>query len=443
MTHETPPIESLPDGTLQHRHPVTGREVWNVPGRSFRPDRARKGEHSPLPLALSNDSKTREEACDFCAGRRLETPPEKNRWWREDSGQWHSQSDRPPSQVTEGRCDFRRIANLFEIIPYDYWALNLGFHPTRDRQSWRDEYLADETGRRHIETLLRNKLKRAGWDSTRLSDWSPKDIRNLSEAFFFGSHDLLVSSRHYKPGAKMDTDIQSSGDLDPDAHYHYLLAASETARDILAHNPLARYAAIFQNWLSPAGASFEHLHKQILGSPRPGPYPEALEKASHADPSFFNRRFLKPALGQKWLIASNPHAIAVAAFGIAYPALWVFSKSRQSRPWELSAEELKGFSDILHACHAATGSNIPSNEEWAYRPPNSTAPIPFHVTLKWRINIHAGYEGASGIAISPMGPGELQKHLADRMKTLQSEGRLGSVDVAPNGADETLPDLEL
>jgi galactose-1-phosphate uridylyltransferase len=345
--------------------------------------------------------------------------------------------------VTEGRCDFRRIANLFEIIPYDYWALNLGFQPSRDRQAWRDEYLADEIGRRHIETLLRSKLKNAGWDSTRLSGLSSMDIRKYSESFFFGSHDLLVASRHYKPNAKMDTDIQSAGDLDPDAHYHYLLAASETACDILAHNPLARYATIFQNWLSPAGASFEHLHKQILGSHRPGPYPEALEKVSAEDPLFFNHRFLGPALDQKWLIASNSHAVAVAAFGIAYPALWVFSKSRQSRPWELSTEALKGFSDILHACHAATGSNIPSNEEWVYRPPNSTSPIPFHVTLKWRVNIHAGYEGASGIAISPMGPGELQKHLVDRMKALQSEGQLGSLDVAPNCADDLLPGLEL
>jgi len=166
-----------------------------------------------------------------------------------------------------------------------------------------------------------------------------------------------------------------------------------------------------------------------------------LEKSATTDPLLFNRRFLTPAIEQNWIIASNSHAIAVAAFGIAYPAIWIFSKSIQSRPWELSPEEFKGFSDLLHACHVATGSDIPTNEEWVYRPPASTAPIPLHVTLKWRINIHAGFEGASGTAISPLGPGELKKLLVDRMKTLQEEGRLGSVDVAPKCANDLLPNL--
>lgn len=442
MTHESPLIELLSDGTLRHRHPVTGREVRNVLGRSFRPDRARPKEHASKPAVLPENSKFFENICDFCSGRRMETPPEKKRWWREPSGAWRSQSLISAAHVLDNPCDFRRIANLFEIIPYDYWTHHLGFQPDQGRQTWRETYLADENGRRHIETLLVSKLKAAGWSPFRLSSLDSAALKNLSEPFFFGSHDLLVASHHYKSNARLDTDILGSGDLDPDAHYHYLLAASETAQDILAHNPLARYVAIFQNWLSPAGASFEHLHKQILGSDRPGPYPEALEKAAAENATLFNRRFLTPALEQNWIVASNSQAIAVAAFGIAYPALWVFSKSTKSRPWELSLEELKGFSDILHACHAATGSDTPSNEEWIYSPPHSRPSIPFHITLKWRVNIHAGYEGASGIAISPLAPGEMKSRIISRMTTLQEKRLLGNVDVAPHCDSSLLPALD-
>jgi galactose-1-phosphate uridylyltransferase len=439
MVPKTPLIERLPDGTLRHFHPVTGLEIRNVWGRSFRPNRTTPKDKPPQPLTPSIEP---ENTCDFCASRRMETPPEKKRWWRDPSRSWQSQSFRPPAQVGEGACDFRRISNLFEIVPYDYWTKNLGFTPTVDRLAWRDAYFSDPSGQQHIEALLRNKLKNAGWDATRLATLDPGTIRKRSESFFFGSHDLIISNRHYNPGARLNNDIQSSGDLDPETHFHYLQAASETASDILTHNPLAQYVAVFQNWLSPAGASFEHLHKQILGSDRPGPYPDALLQASLADPDLFNRRFLTPALEQNWGIASNAHAIAVGAFGIAYPAIWIFSKSRKARPWELSADEFRGFSDLLHACHAATGSDIPTNEEWMYSPPGSPSRIPFHVTLKWRVNVHAGFEGVSGITINPMSPGELKERLLEKMRFLQESGRLGDVTLDPRSTD-SLPPLEI
>jgi galactose-1-phosphate uridylyltransferase len=438
MTQAPPLIEFLPDGTLRHRHPVTGQEVWNVQGRSFRPNRTQKKEHPPqiLPVPLGP-----EETCDFCATRRLETPPEKARWWRAPSGTWKTQTFRSPGLIPEGPCDFRRISNLFEIVPYSHWVRNLGATPSPERVAWRDAYLSDATGQRHIKTLLRNKLKKAGWDDTRLSTLDEKTLRTLSEPFFFGSHDLIVSNGHFKHGARLDNEVQSSGDLDSDSHFHYLQAATETAQDILAHNPLARYVAIFQNWLSPSGASFEHLHKQVLGTDEPGPYPDALMKAVQNDRGLFNRRFLAPALEQDWALVENAHAVALAAFGVPYPAIWVFSKSRASRPWELTRDELRGFSDVLHACHAATGSDIPTNEEWNYSPLGASAPIPFHVTLKWRVNVHAGYEGVSGTVISPLGPGELKDRLISRTKSLIALGRLGQVGFASRSV-EPLPEHE-
>jgi galactose-1-phosphate uridylyltransferase len=436
MASETPLIENLPDGTLRHFHPVTEREVRNVLGRTFRPNRARKDAPPPQPLNGTRHRTT----CDFCSARRLETPPEKTRWFKDASGSWVSRSFIPPSEVLEGPCDFRRIANLYEIVPYDTWVKCHGFQPTDDRRAWREAYLSDPTGTKHIETLARHKLRKAGWDAERLAALDRATAHRLTEGLFFGSHDLIVSDPHYRPDARMDNEVLGSGDMDPDHHHHYLLAATETAKDILDHNPLARYVAVFQNYLAPSGASFEHLHKQVVGMDVPGPYPTALLKSAREIPDLFQRRFLEPSLSRGWVIAGNAHALAVAAFGVEYPSVWVFSRSRASRPWELSTEEMRGFSDILQACHAATGSDIATNEEWNYAPLGEPGLIPFHVTLKWRVNVHAGFEGVSGVIISPLGPNEVRDRMVERLRVLQAEGRLGDVNIAPTTV-EPLPRL--
>ncbi|MCE2503295.1 MAG: DUF4921 family protein [Chlorobi bacterium] len=33
----------------------------------------------------------------------------------------------------------------------------------------------------------------------------------------------------------------------------------------MSHNRYVRYVSIFHNWLQPARASFNHLHKQLVG----------------------------------------------------------------------------------------------------------------------------------------------------------------------------------
>lgn len=395
-------------------------------GRSFRPDRARK---KPRPPQALRDAGGAESVCDFCPTRRLETPPEKRRWWRDPSGVWKETSFRPASLLGEGPCDFRRIANLFEIVPFEYWGKNLGFRPPQDRVDWMNRYLSEDAGERHVRSLLKNKLRKAGWDEARLATLHGDALRAWAQPLFFGSHDLIVTEGHYRKGALHDQELLSSGDLDPDAHHQYMLAALETAQDILLHNPLARHVAVFQNWLSPAGASFEHLHKQVLGCDVPGPYPEALARAARREAHFFQRRFLDPALEQGWLIAENAHATAISAFGTPYPAVWVFSKHPTARPWELSPEAFRGFSDLLHACHAASGPDTPTNEEWHYAPPQMDAPIPFHVTLKWRVNVHAGFEGLTGVYVSPLDPGSLRERLVTRLRDLKSIDRLGNVEI--------------
>ena len=82
----------------------------------------------------------------------------------------------------------------------------------------------------------------------------------------------------------------------------------------------------------------------------------------------------------------------------------VFSKSYFSRPYEHSDEEIQGMSDLVHACHAASGAEISCNEEWYYTPVDAVYQMPWHVLIKWRVNTAAGFEGGTSIYINPIAP---------------------------------------
>ena len=47
-------------------------------------------------------------------------------------------------------------------------------------------------------------------------------------------------------------------------------AVIATARKLYDDNQHIAYVSVFQNWLAPAGASFEHLHKQLVAIDRIG-----------------------------------------------------------------------------------------------------------------------------------------------------------------------------
>ncbi len=436
MRPDRPPLETLKDGTFRQIHPVTGEEVWNVPGRAWRPKRS----YRAAPPSRLETVPGPEGFCDFCESRRLETPPEKSRWWLDERGKWRTADFLPAGEIPRGPADFRRIANLFEIVTYDYWAKNLGFKPHPDRKAWRDAYLADPAGRAHVEGLIRSKARLGGIELNLDESGRLADLALQAEPLFFGSHELIVAGAHFRPHAEWDHEVVSSGDLDPARHRKYIAYTADSARDILAANPKAQYVAVFQNWLSGAGASFEHLHKQLAGLDRPGPYVEQILQALKEDPSLFNRRFLAPALERDWVVASNRYAVAVAAFGTQLPSVWVFSLSGKDKPWELSMAELDGFSDLLHACHAAMGSEVASNEEWVFSPPGEKARVPFHVTLKWRTGIHAGFEGATRIFINPLRPEELRDRLRERLEALALLGRLGDVTIGGKVSKDPLPE---
>ena len=69
--------------------------------------------------------------------------------------------------------------------------------------------------------------------------------------------------------------LAGSGQLSAEEHYRFIAFTVDALRDLVQQHTYARYVAVFQNWLSPAGASKEHLHKQLVAIDDYGPVVEA------------------------------------------------------------------------------------------------------------------------------------------------------------------------
>ncbi len=87
-------------------------------------------------------------------------------------------------------------------------------------------------------------------------------------------------------------------------------------------------------------------------------------------------------------------------------------------------------STLVRAIHAAVGALISCNEEWYYTPFDAVYKMPWHVLIKLRINIPAGFEGGTSIFINPMTPIELRDRLVPRLYRLRDEGKIPWIRIA-------------
>jgi galactose-1-phosphate uridylyltransferase len=415
---------TMPDGTVKMINPLTGREAWSVPGRSSRPIT------NVLPAgAKPLEPRAEEDYCNFCETRTEYTPPEKDRLVARDGG-LVSLPDVPASKLQDSVAEFRRIPNLFEIITYEYWVENYGYKLSPKNARRMEAYLSEEAGRRHAIETIEMKLHLSGRAADDVSRFSEADKLRMAEAFFGGSHELIVARRHYRRGAQYDADLASSGELTPDEHAEYMRFTVQAIQDIYAQNRYVRYVVTFQNWLRPAGASFDHLHKQLVGLDAWGTFIEREAEVVRQNPNVYNEDVVNFAGYQNRIIAENDHAVLFADIGHRYPTLAIYSKSPRLRPWEHAPEEIRGVSDLVHAAHAAQGAQISCNEEWYYAPRDSLDRIPWHVLIKWRVNNPAGFEGGTAIYVNPIGPFDVRDAVVPRLYELRDRGALGNLAIA-------------
>ncbi|MGD7732121.1 DUF4921 family protein [Propionibacteriaceae bacterium G57] len=419
----------LADGTIKQRNPISDNEVWTVPGRGNRPLAPQLPD--PVPLAASRHG----DFCAFCQKRYLETPPEQVRLVRtgrpgEDGDDWQQLHRLPADKVFDTVAEFRCVPNLFEILSYDYWHLNHGYELTPVDAQHRADYLADAAGRAHVLAIARTKLRAAGRTDDEIAGMGDEAMLAQTTGFFGGGHDLIVARRHYVDGAKYSSELASSGTLSVEEHRHYIALTVAQLDYLYRSNPFAKYVAVFQNWLKPAGASFDHLHKQLVAIDSQGARNEKVIRLLTEHPTAYQDRLLRPAREFGLVIARNDHAVAFAGFGHRFPTIEVFSTSPTCAPQQQTADEVAAMSDLVHAVHAATGPHVPANEEWHYRPRGTTVNIPWHINIKWRISTLAGFEGGTKIYLNTIDPWTIRDRVVARLHELQAVGAIAPMTIS-------------
>ena len=422
------PLTRLADGTIKQISPFTGTEVWTVPGRGNRPI------SHPVADVRALTPRDRTHACAFCSARYLETPPEKTRVVRGSEGGFERLDALPASELHSTTAEFRRIPNLFEILSFEYWHANHGYELPDAARERMDAYLADPAGSAHLTAVATTKLRASGAEASSWTLMDEASRRRYLSAFFAGGHDVIVARRHFTDEAADSSGLAGSGTLSVAEHRAYTRLAVDAMADLYAANRWVRYVAVFQNWLRPAGASFDHLHKQLVAIDERGVTSELELARVRANPNLYNEMAVDYAAYRGLLVASNEHAVAFAGFGHRYPTLEVYSTSATPEPWLMGREEVDAVSDLVHALHAATGADVPSNEEWHHKPLDVDQPMPWHVTLKWRVSTLAGFEGGTKIYLNTIDPWSLRDRVVGRLEDLRAD-RL----IAPMAVGEECP----
>ncbi|MBN2410104.1 DUF4921 family protein [candidate division KSB1 bacterium] len=417
-------LKIMPDGTEKHINPFTGTEVWFIPGRKNRPVTS-KQVNNPVNI----EKRTPEDYCNFCPGQYFNTTPEKSRLVNHN-GKFEILDQITAEEIFNNYAEFRRISNLFEIVTVDYWKKNFSYRLSEKNKKRKEKYLASELGRNHVISVINMKLKYSGLTEDEIKAVSVDEKLAMSDAFFGGAHELVIPKRHYTDTAVNDSDLASSGTLTPEEHFLYFHFNIQAMKDIYENNRYVRYVSIFQNWLREAGASFNHLHKQLVGLDEWGVSVERELDLASRNPNIYNEYAANFAAYNNFVICENDYAVAFADIGHRNPTVAIYSKSVHCNPAEHTEEEVRGFSDIIHGIHAAMGSQISCNEEWYYMPVDSVIPMPWHVLIKWRISIQAGFEGGTKIYVNPMAVSEVRDYLVPRLFDLRYQGKIATFQIA-------------
>ncbi len=410
------------DGTVLYRHPVVESQAWYAPARKYRPILT-ENHKSAQPI---NHHKP-EDYCPFCEARTWETTPEKSRL-KHENDEWRLYDQLLPDSIFKTPADFRRIANLYEIVSVDYWKENYGYALSPKNKHFKEQYLSSDKGRQHIADLVREKFKKVNLNKAELERLISDPSLDVADAFFGGSHELIISKRHFIDQAENDAQLCSTGLLSPEEVDQFNRLTIFSVNDIYKNNPFVTYVCVYTNWGGHGGASFEHLHRQIIGLDRWGHYLKKSANLAQNNPDFFRDYFTHLGEAQNLVICENDHAIAVADSGHPFPGMSVVLKKKK-RPYEATSEERRGMSDLLHALHAAMGPGLACNEEWYYAPPDYPVDIPWHITIKWRIARHAGIEGATGLYIHPVSPEDIRDQITERLFTLRTEHKVAPFQI--------------
>lgn len=412
------PLDRLPNGTIKQRNPLTGTQVWTVPGRAKRPHSHGKASGGSQAKLLTPEDFT--NTCAFCTDRYYDTTPEKSRLVKGVDGHFHKIEGLPAKSMHDMVAEFRRIPNLYEIVSYDFWHMNYNHYPTEEQNRRMADYLASPEGYDHIMHVIKMRLGLLQDDDAQIPD---DELLGYAHGLFAGGHDVIIARRHYVDGAKRADENASAGTLSVAEHRAYIGYTIAAMRDLYNLNPAVKYVTAFQNWLRPAGASFDHLHKQLVALDEYGVQIEQEALRVAANPLIYDQ-ILQYVAHRQMTILGNEHAVGFADFGHRYPTLAVWPLGKALLPWEYTREQVDGISDVLHALHCALGRHTPANEEWYHRPVELGTPMRFRILLKRRTSTIAGFEGSTRIYLNSIDPWTLREEVVEQLVQKWREGRI-------------------
>jgi galactose-1-phosphate uridylyltransferase len=413
---------TLKDGSVRMRHPVFHTESFFVPGRNARPVFSKAEE-----IKENKAGREKEHQCPFCEANLLQTTPERER--AVQSGDAYCLlKDLLPSGLFKTRHVVRCIPNLFEIISFEYWKKNHGLSLNGEQRKRMKEYLADRQGRKHLKSLVEYKLGRSGLSRREVDQLSGKRFLQAIEPFFGGSHCVVVARRH--SGLRGETPVPfSAGMLSEAEHEQYFLMALRAAESIYSANRFARYVAVFQNWLRMAGASFDHLHKQIVGVDFTGKPLDLYLRKYREDRSALSRQ-ISAARREGRLIAESEAGVIFADGGRMYPSITLSVKHASADIFQAEGE-LCGMAKLLHGVHAVLGPDMPCNEEWFLPPWRHSRNIPFQINISLRSNAPAGFENITGVYVHEYAPHMLCDMFKSGLKALLGVGKISPLSIHP------------
>lgn len=406
------------DGTIKQINPISKTEVWTVPGRKNRP-------LSSIPKVRKKIESENIHTCPFCKENYFKTPPENLRMIKNDN-RFEFQSKLNYAEVMNTEAEFRLIPNLFEIITYNYWAKNYGYKLTGFCKEAMEKYISTSDGLNHILNIIDMKLKYSGFSEEEIMTMGKRQKISSSEAFFGGTHKVIVAKKHFIDGAEYDDELFSCGSFTPEEHYQYFRFTVQSLKMIYDSNPYVRYVSVYQNWLPPAGASIEHLHMQLVGIDEWGTSIQRELELLKDNFNIYNDAVINFSIYNNLVFLENQYAVALADIGHRYPTIAIYSKSSNTRPYEHNNEEIKDISNLVQAIHLAIGRNTPCNEEWYYSPRDTFYVMPWHILIKLRTNNPAGFEGGTKIYINPVSPFNLRDELVRKLYDLRSKKLIDS-----------------
>ncbi|HOK41467.1 MAG TPA: DUF4921 family protein [bacterium] len=405
------------DGTIKQINPFNKTEVWTVPERGKRPfDNNKKITKN---LINSNSLKN----CPFCPHNYLMTPPEHLRVIKENENYKYIFNVNV-NEINKTIAEFRLIPNLFEIITYNYWVKNYNLKLTKEQQMAMESYISISEGFEHIINIINYKLTKMGYSDEEIMSMSKRQKLKDAESFFGGTHKIIIVKKHYIDNAKYEDELFSTKYLSTEEHYQYFKLTIYSMEQIYKSNQYVRYVSVFQNWLPDAGASIEHLHKQLVGIDEWGTSIENEIRLVKENPNIYNEAALNMAIYNNLVIAENDCAIAFADIGHIYPTIAIYSKSQNIRPFQHTDDEIRLFSNLVHSIHSAFEHYIPTNEEWFYTPLDAVYPMPCHILIKLRMNNPAGFEGGTKIYINPISPFKLRDQIVTKLFKLRENGQI-------------------